>query len=213
MSSRLAVLGGMFDPVHNGHIEAAHYALRKLAINRLKMIPCHIPNPKHKPSANTGANHRLAMLNLAVADEEQIEVDPIEINRAGVSYTIDTLIALKPLADSVVFVLGVDSFNSLPQWHRWAELLDLCHFLVLARPGSAISQSTGELLAIEQRLVQTAQQMFSAESGKIIYAEDFKLDISSTSLRAKLAASADVAGQLNAQVFSYIKQNHLYGLR
>lgn len=208
MSSPLAVLGGMFDPVHNGHIEAARYAMRKLAVNRLKMIPC--KNPNHKQPARCNSKHRLAMLELAVAADEQIEVDPIEINRSGVSYAVDTLIELKKSEDCLVFVLGIDSFNTVPQWHRWSELPDLCHFLVLARSGSVISSGTGELLNIEQRRVQSPQQMFSGDSGKIMLAENFSIDTSSTAIREKLIRHADVSGEMNAQVLAYIKENQLY---
>lgn len=208
MRSGLAVLGGMFDPVHNGHIEAARYALHYLGMNRLKLIPC--KNPNHKPGASSGAKHRLAMLNLAVGLDEQIEVDPIEINRSGVSYTVDTLLELRRRENRLVFVLGMDSFNTLPQWHRWSELLELCHFLVLARSGSLVSSETRELLNIERRQVQSPEQLFSCDSGKILFAEDFDFDISSTALRQRLMAQADVSGEINAQVLAYIKTNHLY---
>lgn len=208
MRSGLAVLGGMFDPVHNGHIEAARYALHYLGVNRLKLIPCKKPN--HKQGASSGAKHRLAMLNLAVGLDERIEVDPIEINRSGVSYTVDTLIELRRCEDRLVFVLGMDSFNTLPQWHHWTELLELCHFLVLARPGSVVSSAVKEQLNIEQRQVQSPAQLLSGDSGKILFAEDFDFDISSTGLRERLMAQADVSGEMNAQVLAYIKTNHLY---
>lgn len=208
MSSPLAVLGGMFDPVHNGHVEAARFAMRKLGVNRLKMIPC--KNPNHKGPASSDSKHRLAMLELAVAADAQIEVDPIEINRSGVSYAVETLIELKKSEACLVFVLGIDSFNTLPQWHRWSELLELCHFLVLARSGSDISSRSGELLDLEQRRVQTPQQMFSCDSGKILLAEDFSFEASSTAIREKLGRHEDVSEDMNAQVLAYIKENNLY---
>ncbi|PCJ19991.1 MAG: hypothetical protein COA96_15990 [SAR86 cluster bacterium] len=221
MSSRIAVFGGMFDPVHNGHVEAARFALNYLEVNRLKMIPCQLPN--HKEQARSSSAHRLAMLELALLTDENIEADAIEINRPGISYTVDTLTELRLLERQsegglskgqvqLVFVLGVDSFNTLEQWHQWSRLMDLCHFLVLARPGSEISVATAEALNIEQRLVQTTQQMFASESGKILYAEKFHFDISSTSIREKLSLHPGAVQQLDERVFTYIKNNHLYGL-
>lgn len=208
MSSPLAVLGGMFDPVHNGHIEAARFAIDKLAVNRLKMVPCKKPN--HKQAATADARHRLAMLQLAVAVDDKIEVDPIEIRRAGVSYALDTLLELKKSEDTLVFVLGIDSFNTLPQWHRWSELTSLCHFLVLARSGTNISSNLEGLLKIEQRLVRSPEQMFSCDSGKIMLAEDFSYDASSTGIREKLSRHEDVSAQMDEQVLAYINENHLY---
>ena len=116
MSAPLVVLGGLFDPVHKGHVSAAQFALEFLSLPRIKMIPCHLPN--HKAVPNTQGEHRLAMLTLATASYPKIEVDPIELQRDRVSYTVDTLTELKKRHSVLVFVLGVDSFNSLPLWHE-----------------------------------------------------------------------------------------------
>ena len=212
MSSRIALLGGMFDPVHNGHIEAARYALRELKVDRLKMIPCHSPN--HKDSPHSNSRHRLAMLEAAIKSESGIEVDPLEINRSGVSYTVDTLLELKRLdaSASLVFVLGIDAFNSLPQWHRWLALPQLCHFLVLARSGAEISQNSADQLGITQRLVSSTDEMFESESGKVLYAKDFSYDLSSTAIRQQLMSNQDARVDLNEDVLAYIKENQLYGL-
>jgi len=204
------VLGGMFDPVHNGHVDAARYALRKLTVDQLKMIPCHSPN--HREAACSDASHRLHMLELATADVGGVTVDPIEINHPGISYAVTTLTELKKLDDSVslVFVLGIDSFNSLPQWYRWSQLFMLCHFLVLARPGADISADTAELTDLEARRVSSAKELFQYEAGKVLLAEDFDVDISSTAVREKLMARQDVSAELDHRVLGYIQENNLY---
>jgi nicotinate-nucleotide adenylyltransferase len=208
MSSPLAVLGGLFDPVHKGHVSAALFALEFLSVQRLKMIPCHLPNHKVVPA--TQAEHRLAMLTLATASYPQIEIDPIELQRDRVSYSVDTLTELKKLRSMLVFVLGVDSFNSLPQWHDWQKILELSHLLVLPRHGSTLADETLRAVDIEHRQVHTGEQMLVNTSGKIIFCENFDYDVASSEIRKKITRGDDVSAALDAKVVQYINDNCLY---
>tara|TARA_B110000858_G_scaffold49124_1_gene56652 strand:+ start:25115 stop:25747 length:633 start_codon:yes stop_codon:yes gene_type:complete len=208
MSSPLVVLGGLFDPVHKGHVSAAQFALDFLSLQRLRMIPCHLPN--HKAVPNTQAEHRLAMLTLATACYPQIEIDPIELRRDRLSYTVDTLAELKKQNSTLVFVLGVDAFNSLPEWHEWQKILELSHLLVLSRHGAALSDETLKAVGIEHRQVETSAQMLSCPNGKIIFCEGFDVDMASSEIRKKLVRGDDVSTELEAEVVQYIKDNSLY---
>jgi nicotinate-nucleotide adenylyltransferase len=198
MSTRRGVLGGMFDPVHNGHIEAARCAVSLLDLDCIHLVPCHIPN--HRVAAASAASDRLAMLELAVAAESAMIVDPIEVQRKRVSYTVETLTAMGGGTDvsSLVFVLGMDAFNSLPQWHDWQQLFALCHLLVLAP------------VKLESRRVETTAEMFKARTGKIRIAEDFKYDLSSTRVRTAIQRQEDLSTLLNTNVIEYINQHKLY---
>lgn len=206
----LGVLGGMFDPVHNGHIEAARCALRKLALDEVRMVPCNLPN--HREPAQVGARHRLDMIELASADEPGIQVDPIEINRIGTSYMVDTLAMLKKrhIDSSLVLILGVDAFNTIPQWHSWSQFPQLCHFLILGRPGNIISEEVIHLLGSERGLVDSAGEFFESVCGNIKFVEDFDFDISSSKVREDLAMNADLSDVLDEKVIDYIKSNNLY---
>ena len=208
MSAPLAVLGGLFDPVHNGHVSAARFALEFLSLKRLKLIPCHLPNHKAVPS--TQAEHRLAMLKLATASYPQIEIDAIELQRDRLSYTVDTLAELKGKNSTLVFVLGVDSFNSLPEWHDWQKILELSHLLVLSRHGTALSDETLQAVGVENRQVETSAQMLSYPHGKIIFCEDFDVDMASSEIRKKIVRGDNVSKELEAEVVQYIKDNSLY---
>lgn len=208
MSSPLVVLGGLFDPVHNGHVNAARFALEFLSVQRVKMIPCHLPN--HKAMPDTQAEHRLAMLSLATASFPEIEVDPIELQRDSVSYTVDTLTELKKRHSMLVFVLGMDSFNSLPSWHDWRRILDLSHLLVLSRPGANLSDETSRVVDIKHRRVNTSEQMLASSSGKIIFCENFDYDMASSEIRRKIIRGDDVSAELDAGVVQYIRDNSLY---
>ena len=208
MSSPLAVLGGLFDPVHKGHVSAALFALEFLSVQRLKMIPCHLPNHKVVPA--TQSEHRLAMLKLATASYPQIEIDQIELERDQVSYSVDTLTELKKRHSVLVFVLGVDSFNSLPQWHDWRKILELSHLLVLPRHGSTLADETLRAVDIEHRQVHTGEQMLVNTSGKIIFCENFDYDVASSEIRKKITRGDDVSAALDAKVVQYINDNCLY---
>ena len=213
MISRLGVLGGMFDPVHQGHILAAQYALDTLALDKVKLIPCHHPN--HRDPATAGPEHRLAMLRLAVAERPGLEIDSIELERQGTSYSVDTLLALRADPDirSIVFVMGMDAFNSLPRWHRWRELVTLCHLLVLARPDSPISESVLELLTTQQRRVESCAELFADPRGNFLIARDFDHDISSTRVRSLIEQGQAASAPIVPDVLSYIEKHGLYRSR
>jgi nicotinate-nucleotide adenylyltransferase len=189
-------------------VSAALFALEFLSVQRLKMIPCHLPNHKVVPA--TQAEHRLAMLTLATASYPQIEIDPIELQRYRVSYSVDTLTELKKRHSMLVFVLGVDSFNSLPQWHDWQKILELSHLFVLPRHGSTISDGTLRAVDIEHRQVGTSEQMLASASGKIIFCENFDYDVASSEIRKKITRGDDVSAALDAKVVQYINDNCLY---
>ena len=211
MIARLGVLGGMFDPVHIGHISAACYAIDCLDVTVLKMVPCATPN--HREQSLASAEHRLQMLKLATAGYPAITVDPIEINRAGISFTVDTLssIRLSGEAESLVFVLGLDAFNSLPQWHDWRRILELCHLLVLARSAARVSAEVADLTELTERQVESADEMFAQAHGKVLIAEDFSQDVSSRAVRDILKSGGNAEHHLDSNVHRYIIEHELYG--
>lgn len=208
MSSPVAVLGGLFDPVHRGHVSAAAFAIELLSLERLKMVPCHIPNHKARPSVQT--EHRLTMLELATASHPEIEIDHIELRRDRVSYTVETLAELRQQHDRLVFVLGVDSFNSLPQWHDWESILGLCNLLVLSRPGSTLSVATLDAVNADQSRVHELSHLLSNANGKFLYNENFEFESSSSEIRKKLEQGADVSADLDESVLAYIREHDLY---
>ena len=215
MSSRLGVLGGMFDPVHNGHIEAACFACNSLALDRVKLIPC--CRPSHRGPATASPAQRLAMLELATASCPALEVDAVEVERAGISYTVDTVSALRESASGktghaghIVFILGMDAFNGLPSWHRWQDLLALCHLLVLARPGSTVTEFAGDTIGLRARQVNSPDQLFAADGGKILIEAEFDHAVSSSDVRRGLGNAADLSAQVNGKVLRYIEEHGLY---
>jgi len=210
--TRIGVMGGMFDPVHSGHLQAALTALRLLELDQLRLVPCHVPN--HRGPAKASSTERLEMLQLAVAGEPRLLVDPREMERDGVSYTVDTLTSLRndfPGA-TLVLVLGWDAFAGLPSWHRWRELLTLAHMLVISRPAAAPEQPLLEGLAQTLRRCQvaSAEELFRQPAGAILVTEELQLDISSTQVRDLLHAGSDADMLLPTAVEQYIDRHGLY---
>ena len=150
------------------------------------------------------------MLMLATASYPQIEIDPIELQSDRVSYSVDTLTELKKRDSMLVFVLGVDSFNSLPEWHNWQKILELSHLLVLPRHGTTLSTETLRAVDSKHRQVDTSEQMLDSASGKIIFCENFDYDLASSEISKKIARGDDVSVALDAKVAQYIKDNCLY---
>jgi nicotinate-nucleotide adenylyltransferase len=215
----LAILGGTFDPVHYGHLHAADDVRRALALPEVRMIPS--GDPPHRAAPVASAAHRLAMLDLGVAEFPGLVPDGREIARAGKSYTVLTLEELRDERPGrpLVLIVGADAFHGLPTWHRWNELFDLAHLVVVARPGVDPGAELPPELASEWNARATAdrRRLDSAAGGAIYPQAIVPRDISSTAIRRALAEGpagvANVRGLLPPAVLAYIDRNQLYRSR
>ncbi len=187
---RIGLFGGSFDPVHNAHLALARASLRDAALDELRWIPA--GHPWQKTRAVTAAVHREAMVALAIDGEPRFLLDPIELKRAGPSYTLDTvheLQAAQPHAQWFL-VLGQDQQAALPSWHGVEALLGLVTLAVARRPGAPEVESTG---------------------GATVCTIDLPLmNVSSTQVRARCAAGLPIGEMVPAQVARYIDQHGLY---
>lgn len=210
MTSRIGVYGGMFDPVHIGHIKAATFASKLLELDQVLLVPCAIPN--HREAACASAEQRISMLQLATQGRKRLKVDGREITRPGISYAVDTVQSLRDEYpnEQLVFILGLDSFNTLPQWHEWRRLFELAHLLVLNRSGGELDQLVCDEVDFSRRLVAEPQQLFSKASGNICFAQDFDIDVSSTRVRDLLRANEETGNLLDEKVGLFIDDNKLY---
>ena len=213
MKSRLGIFGGMFDPVHEGHIQAARFAMETLGLDALKMIPCNVPN--HKDSLSASAMHRMAMLEMALRDEPLITPDDCEIRRGGISYAVDTVraFAVAGCWQHRIFVMGMDAFNGLLCWHDWQGFLESCHILVLGRSGQLVNELVAAELDLERRQVTEPHELFEQSAGQVHLARMFDVELSSTQVRSLLGEDGGVSGLLNPSVINYIEEHSLYGCR
>ena len=209
MSKRVCVYGGMFDPVHDGHIAVARRALDLLRLDRLLLVPCNLPN--HREPANCSAGHRLTMLELAAAGERRISVEPIELERGGVSYTALTLERIRerlPEA-ALVLLLGMDAYLGLPRWRDPERLFDLAHILVIARGNLPMDYDIANRFG---GVVTTdPEQLFRGRRGGVLLSAQPLIDVSSSTVRERLARGLNAP--LPRAVLSYVKENGLYNAK
>lgn len=207
MSERVGVFGGMFDPVHDGHMAVARHALDLLNLDRLLLVPCNLPN--HREAPHCSAGRRLAMLQLAVAGEPRLEVDSIEIDQGGVSYTARTLERLRERLPRavIVLVLGMDAFLGLPGWRDPARLFELAHILVIGRGKLPMDYDmAGRFGGV---MVAEPEQLSGRGRGRVLLTEEPRFDVSSSAARESLARGLDAP--LPAAVVAYVRENGLYG--
>ena len=213
----IGLYGGTFDPIHLGHLHAARSVCSKLGLARLRLLLSARPGHRDAPSAPVEA--RWTMLRLACANDPALVPDDLELRRAvrqtAPSYTVDTLLEVRlALPDEpLLWVIGSDALAGLPTWHRWQELLDLAHLVVLHRPGRALPNAgpVAELMAA--RRVETASAALrSKPAGSIVVLELEMLPISATAVREALAKGAPVDKLLPPAVATYILQHRLYGV-
>lgn len=131
---RTGILGGTFDPIHMAHLHAGETAFYQASLDRVLFVPAGDPWQK-SDRALTGAAHRLEMIRLAIAETEGFDIDDRELERAGPTYTIDTLLSF-PESEDLSLILGADAALGLPTWHRWEEVVERVSVLVVPRPGT-----------------------------------------------------------------------------
>lgn len=206
----IGILGGTFDPVHFGHLRPALDIQQLLGLEEVRLVPCNIP--PHRPQPLASREQRLAMLQAAVSKHPVFRIDTREFDREGPSYMLDTLKSLREEmgATGLCLMLGMDSFISLPGWHRWRELINYCHIVVMTRPGVALP-GEGELADFISRYrVQDADRLEAGVSGLLWFHPVTALDISGTRIRKLLATGQDAGFLVPQAVLDIITREGLY---
>jgi len=206
----VAVMGGTFDPVHVGHLRSAMEIVSLLNLNAVRLVPSYIP--PHRDLPGTTATQRLDMLRLAISDNGQLEVDDREVQREGRSYTIDTLCEIRReigREEPLYFVLGQDAFQLIEEWHRWQELTEYAHLIVIDRP-AVTTKLSDELKFWATSKLGEIQAMRQCAAGYLCHIELTQLAISSTLIRALIAAEKSTRYLLPSCVRQYIDDQGLY---
>lgn len=184
----LAIMGGAFDPVHYGHLRTAAELRAHCGLGEVRFVPS--ANPPHRPPHIAPAKLRIAMLEASLSGLDWCSIDARELHRNGPSWTVLTLEELRAEAKqrSLCMIVGMDAFLSLGSWHRWEELPRLAHLLVAHRPGWQPPQS-GELGDfVRKHLTTDVADLHATASGKLFIHEVTQLEISSSAIRALIAA-------------------------
>lgn len=219
---RIAFFGGTFDPPHCGHIAIACAAIQRLGLDQVLVAPVGT-QPLKGDSARSGFADRLAMVKLAVAAEPRLLASDADgpLPDGQPNYTYDALQRLRSRlqpADSLFCLLGADSFLTLRQWHRSAELLLLCDFIVAGRPGFSLEQINAALPDGVKNTAAHRQPAFTCytlhgpagETAHLFLLPDLDQDISATEIRSALAEGAEQQTVLAPAVAEYIRLHGLY---
>lgn len=218
---RLGLLGGSFNPIHNGHLTIAHQVFERLQLTRVLFIPT--GDPPHKQSGSLApAGTRLKMVELAIAETPFFEVSAIEINRVGKSYSIDTIREVQSQYGpswNLFFIIGLDAFLEFSTWRAPEQLLRLCHFVVVTRPGQSFQSlskmpllSNPDAQALRQLDAGTLDQVEIAvpESSGLTCVPLSPCLISASEIRRRVQCGLPLANMLPPPVESYILQHSLY---
>lgn len=210
---RLALVGGTFDPIHYGHLDAAEAARTALGLHDVLLLPTN--DPPHRPTRpHASAYHRFALTALAINDRPGFRVTDLELSRVGRSYTFDTLEALHAQGwqpSQLFFVLGADAFAEVASWHRFPEVLDAAHFVVIARPGTSVERAVARTPALRGRVRTPEALLRDAPGTGIFLVEERTRDVSSTQIRARVAAGLPLQDLVPPAVERHILAHHLYG--
>ena len=209
---RLGVLGGTLDPVHHGHLAAARAAAETLSLDCVWLMPSHEPAHKAAPSASPW--HRFAMAALAVADDPRFEVSDLELSRPGPTYTYDTLQALvdEGLTPSqLFFITGADAFAAIDTWHRFPDVLDAGHFVIVTRPGHCLPERITSHPAVAPRLCRAGHDSDHRRSTCGIWPiEADTPDISSSVIRERILTGQEFGRDVPTSVAMHIRRHGLY---
>ncbi|KRB93818.1 nicotinate-nucleotide adenylyltransferase [Noviherbaspirillum sp. Root189] len=208
----IALLGGSFDPVHNGHVALGNYFVTLLAPDELRLLPA--GNPWQKPPLKASAQQRIAMLRLAFERTAvTVVIDEQEIHRNDASYTIDTLRAMRSQLGpevSLAFLIGGDQLLQLHTWKDWQALFDHAHICAASRPGFDVAVLPPEVAREFSRRGATAEQIRTTPHGLALLGTNLAIDISATQIRAALQHDEPVTTLVPGGVLDYIQQHHLY---
>lgn len=206
----IGVFGGTFDPVHFGHLRSALELLEQLPLATIRFIPCR--QPPHRDAPLASPEQRLALLRLALVGEARFILDDRELIRPGPSYMVDTLASLRTehKETPLCLILGSDAFGGLTLWHRWAELIELAHLLIMKRPGEPLPQEARLEELLEARCIRYPAQLRQQAAGFILPVEITQLAISATQIRALIKAGQSPRYLLPDAVWGYIQEKGLY---
>ena len=207
----VGVFGGTFNPIHYGHLRSALELVERLQLDHLRMMPCNAP--PHRSAPSCPAEHRAAMVELAVAGEDTLHCDRRELARPGTSYTVTSLEEIRAeLGEDtgLCLVMGGDALAEINTWHRWRELLDLAHIVVIARPGWDLPTEGEVACWVHDHRLQDRGDLRRRARGGILLESLRPLAISSTEIRALLAAGRSVRYLVPEPVLDYIHTHALY---
>lgn len=219
---RVAIYGGTFDPVHNGHLEVARRVWELFELDEVFFVPACVP-PHKRTRGISSAFHRFAMLALATQDEARLRVSTIELDEPERPYAVDTVARMQYelSAERLFFMIGADSWSEITTWHEWQTLLQMCDLIVVTRPGYELSGkvpgATVEAVDVRGLTRQQVAELLASDSRPRTFLTDAAIvDVSATRIRAAVQSSvqtnewATLNELVPVPVANYIQKYELY---
>jgi nicotinate-nucleotide adenylyltransferase len=215
-AARIGILGGTLDPIHLGHIDAALAAREALRLDRVVIVPAHVPPHRSRPA--TSPFHRFAMAAIAVQGVDGLCVSDMELLAPGPSYTADTLRRLADIhglePSQIFFITGADAFAEIETWSRYPDVLDLANFAVVSRPGMPLVDLRRRLPRLRERmrlpLVERGTDVPPRAATTIFLVDAPTPDVSSTEIRRRVESGQAISGLVPAGVERHIHEHELY---
>ncbi len=203
---RVGILGGTFDPIHFGHLRPAVEVRSALSLDVVRLLPCRVSPLREEPAA--APQHRLAMLEAAVAGEPDLIVDGRELDRPGPSYTADTLAELTAEYpdDRLFLIMGGDAFAAFDRWDRWQQILASAHIVATHRPDAPPTAP----VAVRDAVVDAPQRLDETAAGRIWIQPVTQLDISATAIRGLAARGGDLRYLMPESARHHLEEHRLY---
>lgn len=198
--ARIGIIGGTFDPIHNGHLLIAENSRKAFNLDKIIFMPAGIP--PHKRDKDVSSNiHRYNMTLLAINNNDYFFLSPLELKKEGVSFTIDTIKYLNSIYKDteIYFILGSDSLFQIDTWKNYKELLTLCNFIVAARPNYN-----------NEKLKATVEDLNGLYNSSIHILEGPVLDISSSEIRERVRKGVSISYLVPESVEKYVYKHKLY---
>ena len=204
---RIAILGGTLDPIHNGHLAAAHSVAEAFQVDEVHFVPAFSP-PHKQTKGITSPFHRFAMVALATISFGHFRASTIEVDALERRYTVETLEAMKQTYPGahLLFIVGTDMYQEIETWKNFRRLFELAHLVIVNRPGFPFREDVAPFTVLEQ----TQTPSLPVSSAAVFYLPFVKLPISSTEIREECKRGEQVSQWLPPEVWSYIERNKLY---
>jgi nicotinate-nucleotide adenylyltransferase len=211
MARRIGILGGTFDPIHRGHLDAADVAQARLELTEMVVVTSNVP--PHRPQPVASSFHRFAMVAFAVRDRPNWRAADLELRYDVPSYTARTLNRFhdrgyQPL--ELFFVIGADAFLDIASWRDYPNILESAHFVVVSRPRLPVGELPERLPQLAARMVAEPLETVSSALPLIILIDAPTADVSSTAIRLRLSEGESIAGMVPPGVQQHIEQHGLY---
>ncbi len=219
---RIALYGGTFDPVHDGHMAVARELLKLFVLDEVLFIPAHVAPHKRRSVPPASPLHRYAMLALATQDEKRFRISTVELDEPERPYTVETIARLKDATPDArfLFVMGADSWEEITTWREWERLLALTGHVVVTRPGYEIKtghvtdEARRRIVDLRQRnMAGDGRAIVLTEEAKIYFTDAVKMEIASSDIRRALREVGEQKEgtiKVPQPVAEYIKKYRLY---